>query len=209
MKHTASRLPHAILLKPVEEPPQHVYWVFCTTDAGKIPRTISTRCLRYELKPVKDEIIYELLSGICETERLQVSDDILEAIAENAQGSPRQSLVYLESCAHAKTPAEANAAMRAVGQSGEVINLCRWLIAGRAHSWAEAAKHVTALDGVDAEGCRIAIVNYLSAVLLNTKSNDKAKQLLGLLEPFLTTYNTSDKLAPLLQSLGLALNLDQ
>ena len=52
-------------------------------------------------------------------------------------------------------------------------------------------------------------MNYLAAALLGSKSNEKAKPLLYLLEQFSRTYNPSDKLAPLLNSIGLALGLDQ
>jgi hypothetical protein len=64
------------------------------------------------------------------------------------------------------------------------------------------------MGDVEAESIRIAVVNYVAAVLLNTKNDGKARQLLGLLEAFGTPYNGSDRMAPLLQSLGLALNLD-
>ena len=44
-------------LKPVEEPLKHVYWAFCTTEPGKIPATIKTRCLRYDLKAVRRTVV--------------------------------------------------------------------------------------------------------------------------------------------------------
>ena len=53
------------------------------------------------------------------------------------------------------------------------------------------------------------LVNYMSAVLMNTKADAKAAQMLALMEPFLSPYNDSDRLAPLLHSIGLALGLDK
>src|ERR1700722_12790207 len=44
-----------VLLKPIEEPPPHVYWMICSTNPGKIPKTIVSRCLRYDLKPVSED----------------------------------------------------------------------------------------------------------------------------------------------------------
>lgn len=207
--HRLSAAAWTILLKPVEEPPKHVYWMFCTTELGKIPKTILTRCLRYDLKPVNEENIYELLATVCGEEHLETPEEVLETIAENSGGSPRQALVFLEACAACSTASAAQQIMRSAGQSKETIDLCRFLLSGRGRNWAEAVKYVKALEGHDAEGIRIAIVNYLGAALLGAKSDDKARELLGLLEPFLGTYNTSDRLAPLLRSLGLALNLDQ
>lgn len=208
--HRLSTAAWTILLKPIEEPPKHILWVLCTTDVAKVPKTILTRCLCYDLKPVSEELIYELLESVVQSEGLHTAPEILEAIAEAAQGSPRQSLVYLEACSSAKNTAEAQAIMRSAAQSREVGDLCRWLIGGRGRTWAEAVKYAKALNGADNEATRIAVVNYLSAVLMNTKTDAKAKELLALLEPFLnTTYNSSDRLAPLLHSIGLALNLDQ
>ena len=52
------------------------------------------------------------------------------------------------------------------------------------------------------------MVNYLASVLLNTTGDDKARQVLALMEPFRTSYNASDRLAPLLYSIAMAINLD-
>lgn len=207
--HRLSSAAWTVLLKPIEEPPGHVFWVLCTTESGKIPKTIKTRCLQYELKPVSEELIFELLVRVSEYERLPTSDEILESIAGESGGSPRQALVYLESCQAAKTVAEARQIMRSASKSREVIDLCRWLVSGKAQSWAEAMKYIQAFEGVDAESIRINVVNYLSAVLLNTKDDNRAAILLAMLEPFLKPYNNSDKLAPLLHSIGLALGLDR
>lgn len=196
------------LLKPIEEPPKHVYWMLCTTNLSKVPTTIQTRCLRYELKPVSEELLAELLVKVADAEGFDTPDVVLEAIAETAAGSPRQALVFLEACAYAKSAADAQVMMRSAGKSKEVIDLCRWLVGSQGKSWNEAIKYVKALEGNDAESIRISVVNYLSAVLMNTKSEAKAVPLLRLLEIFEGPYNASDKLAPLLLALGLALNLN-
>ena len=206
--HRLSAAAWTVLLKPVEEPPAHVYYAFCTTEMGKIPKAIITRCLRYDLKPVKEELILDLLVRVVDGEKLSVSDDIIEAVAESAAGSPRQALVNLEAVSSAKSLADAQALLRSGGQNKEFIDFARWLISGKAHTWAEAIKYVKAFEGYDAEGIRINTVNYIAAVLMNTKKDEAAVPLLGLLEAFKGPYNTSDKLAPLLYSLGLALKLD-
>ena len=206
--HRLSSAAWTILLKPIEEPPKHVYWFFCSTEPGKIPKTIKTRCLTYDLKPVPEENIFELLSKVAGAENLETSDDILEAIAENSEGSPRQSLVFLEACQYCETVNEAMVVMRTAGQSKEIIDLCRFLISEQGQSWAAAIKLIKGMENVEAESCRIVVRNYISSVLLNTQNDKKAARLLGILECFQHTYNQSDKLAPLLHSIGLALNLD-
>jgi DNA polymerase III gamma/tau subunit len=198
-----------ILLKPIEEPPAHVYWMLCSTNPGKIPKTIISRCLRYDLKPVGEDDLGGLLLKVIEAEKMDVNDDVLETIVEEAQGSPRQALVALELCAYCETAAEARAAMRSAAQSREAIDLCKFLVNGGRGGWAEATKLLKAMGDVEAEGIRITIVNYLSAVAMSTKTADKAAQVLDLLQPFVKQYNPSDKLAPLLLSLGMALRLDR
>lgn len=207
--HRLSSSAWTILLKPIEEPPKHVLWCLCTTDAGKIPKTIQTRCLRYDLKPVDEVLIFELLLKVVEKEGIEISEDILEAIAEGAGGSPRQALVFLESCLYAETIGEARAIMRAAGQSKEAIDLARFLLKPQGRSWTEAMKYVRAMNGADPEGVRLTICNYLGAALLNTNGEQKARMLLAILECFAEPYNASEKLAPLLRSIGLTLGLDQ
>lgn len=197
------------LLKPTEEPPEHVIWILCSTDPGKIPAAIKTRFLRYDLKPVNESLILDLICSVADAEKLDTADEVLEAIAEGAGGSPRQALVFLEACAYAESASEARQIMRTAAQSKEVGDLCRFLVKKQGRSWLEAVKLVKSLEGTEAEGIRIQIVNYLSAMLLNAKSEQQASQVLFLMEPFTATYNQSDRMAPLLRSLGLALGLDR
>lgn len=207
--HRLSAAAWTVLLKPTEEPPAHVYWCLCTTDVGKVPDTIKTRFLRYDLKPVSEDDLLELLCYVTDAERLPVPDEVIEAIAGAATGSPRQALVYLEVCAYAKTAREAQTLMRTAGQSAESVDLARFLLKPNGRTWAEAVKLIKRLENVEAEGIRIALVNYLAAVLLNTKDEKRAAQMLMLLSCFSEPYNTSDKMAPLLNSVGLALGLDR
>lgn len=206
--HRLSSAAWTTLLKPIEEPPPHVYWMFCTTDAAKIPKTIQTRCLRYELKEVPERDILELLITVADAEKIGVSDEVIETIAENCGGSPRQALVYLEACIYCETASEAQQVMRSAGQSREIIDLCRFLTAGRGLTWGAAVKIINSLEGVEAESCRIVIVNYIASALLKTNDGKRAAALLSVLECFKQPYNPSDKMAPLLYSVGLALGLD-
>jgi DNA polymerase III gamma/tau subunit len=206
--HRLSGAAWDVLLKPIEEPPPHVYWMICSTNPGKIPKTIISRCLRYDLKPVSEDDLAELLLRVIDAEKLDVNADVLEAIVEEAQGSPRQALQFLELCNFSETASEARAAMRSAAQSREAIDLCKFLVSGGRGGWAEAMRLLKAMGDFEAEGVRITIVNYLAAVAMSAKSADKAAQALDLMAPFArATYNSSDKTAPLLLSIGSALKL--
>lgn len=208
--HRLSGAAWASLLKIIEEPPNHVFWFFLTTEPGKIPKTILTRCLRFDLKPVNEDLIFKLLVEVAEAEGMDSRDtDVLEAIAEGAGGSPRQALVFLEQCRFAETAADARQAMRSAGQSKEVIDLARWLLKGRGQTWAEAMRFLKDLEGTEAEGIRIVVSAYISTVLMGTKVEKEAVRLLGLLEAFSKPYNNTDRFAPLMMSIGMAMGLDQ
>lgn len=196
------------LLKATEEPPKHVFWMFCSTNPSKIPKTILTRCQKYELKPVSEADLLKLLRRTVKNEKFDVEDDVLEAISEGATGSPRQALVYLEDCLYCENVAEAQRVMRSAAQAKETIDLCRFIITPRG-GWPEAIKLIKGLGDIDPEGIRINIINYLAVALMGTKSDKQAKPLLYLIECFGDEYKNSDKMAPLLRSMGLAMGMDQ
>lgn len=207
--HALSAQAWKVLLKPIEEPLPHVYWALCTTEAGKIPKTIQTRCVRYDLKSVGEDDILALILKVLDDTGLNPLDEVIEAVVEGAAGSPRQALTYLEACLNCASAADARAIMRSGGQTKEVIDLCRFLAKGQGQSWAEAMKILKLLEGTEAESIRIVVTNYFAAAALGAKSDKQARHFLGILECFSTTYNPTDRYGPLLRSLGLVLGLDQ
>lgn len=205
--HRLSSAAWTALLKPIEEPPKHVYWLFCSTEPGKIPKNIQTRCFKVNLGPLSEDELLDLIVKVIAVEKFTVADEIIEAVVEGAGGSPRQALVNLEACLHCSSVAEARQAMRSASQSKEVIDLCKFLLKP-AGGWPQAIKIINGLGDIEAEGIRIQITNYLAAVLMNTKDENRARHLLFLLENFSNEYRSSEKMAPLLRSMGLVLGLD-
>jgi DNA polymerase-3 subunit gamma/tau len=84
------------LLKTLEEPPDHVIFMFATTELHKIPVTILSRCQRYELKKVAFAELFGLFRKIAEAEKVTISDGALEMIAREAAGSIRDGLSLLD-----------------------------------------------------------------------------------------------------------------
>ena len=84
------------LLKTLEEPPEHVKFIFATTDPNKLPPTIISRCQRFDFKRVSAKTIAEMLSSICQKEGLKIEPDAVHAIAKAAQGSFRDGLSTLD-----------------------------------------------------------------------------------------------------------------
>jgi DNA polymerase-3 subunit gamma/tau len=84
------------LLKTLEEPPEHVKFIFCTTEADKIPITVLSRCQRFDFAPIEMKSIVERLAHICQNEGVAAEPDALHIIARRAAGSMRDSQSLLE-----------------------------------------------------------------------------------------------------------------
>ena len=80
------------LLKTLEEPPEHVKFLFATTDPQKLPITVISRCLQFTLRPLAVDEITEHLTHILHKEEIQAEQDAIWQIAESAQGSLRDAL---------------------------------------------------------------------------------------------------------------------
>ncbi len=94
--HMLSNSAWNALLKTVEEPPEHTYFIMATTDFHKIPATIVSRCQHFEFKRIPAEIIVKLLSKISKKENITVSDYSLFLIAKASEGSLRDAKKILD-----------------------------------------------------------------------------------------------------------------
>ena len=199
--HMLSKQAWASLLKSVEEPPAHVFWFFCTTDAGKVPENIATRCLRYALKPLKYDDLMDLIDYVSDEERLKVPSEIKVLVAKSCNGSPRQALVMLAMVHDCESTAEAMTLLEQPLDNKEVIDLCRAMIKGDL-TWSNLVATLKSIGDVPAESIRIIIVNYLNACAMGARSDKDAVRVLDMLECFSKPCLTSDKLAPLLIAFG-------
>lgn len=199
--HALSKAAWQSLLKSVEEPPPGVVWIFCTTELSKIPDTILTRCVVYELKPVKADDIFAVLQVIRDAEHLAVSDDICYFIATRSQGSPRRALVNLSKCSQCKTQAEAADLLAEAADEGDGIEIAKLLISGN-KAWLRYREILQRVQNVNSEGIRLQIVNYLTKVLLDIKADDKAVALFQMIEAFSYPYATNAGVHPLALSVG-------
>ncbi len=94
--HMLTREAFNALLKTLEEPPEHVKFIFCTTEATKIPITILSRCQRFDFAGISTRSIFDRLRQIVEAEGVQAEDEALEVLARRAAGSMRDSQSLLE-----------------------------------------------------------------------------------------------------------------
>ena len=94
--HMLSTAAFNALLKTLEEPPAHVKFVFATTDVQKVLPTILSRCQRFDLRPIPDELIVARLKAIAASESIEVSEAALACIARMADGGMRDAQSILD-----------------------------------------------------------------------------------------------------------------
>ena len=84
------------LLKTLEEPPAHVVFILCTTDAQKIPLTVIGRCQQFVFRRHSEDQIVSRLTHIAKSEKVQVDADAMQLIARTAQGSMRDAVGLMD-----------------------------------------------------------------------------------------------------------------
>jgi DNA polymerase-3 subunit gamma/tau len=94
--HMLTREAFNALLKTLEEPPEHVKFIFCTTEPTKIPITILSRCQRFDFAGIQTASIHQRLEQIVAAEGVEAESEALEVLARRAAGSMRDSQSLLE-----------------------------------------------------------------------------------------------------------------
>lgn len=199
--HSLSKQAWQSILKALEEPPAHVFWALCTTELGKVPDTIKTRCLHYVLDSIPKNDILNTLTDICENEQIlltNTADDIVQLIVDEADGSMRQGIVYLSMCADCKSVKEASNLIKAVHGNKEVIDMCRWLATGQGLNWPKASSFLKHFDGINNETIRLQVINYFAKVAISTKDKKKVGWCCHIMECFNGPFNQSEKMAPVI-----------
>ncbi|MBI3388516.1 MAG: DNA polymerase III subunit gamma/tau [Deltaproteobacteria bacterium] len=94
--HMLSNSAFNSLLKTLEEPPDHVKFIFATTDPHKLPATVHSRCQRYDFKRVPLRLVVEQLQKLSTAEGVTISERSLYLIAREGEGSVRDALSLLD-----------------------------------------------------------------------------------------------------------------
>ena len=94
--HMLSKSAFNALLKTLEEPPEHVKFIFATTEVKKIPVTILSRCQRFDLQRIDSHNLNKHLKKICQLENVKVNEDALALLVRAGDGSVRDSLSLLD-----------------------------------------------------------------------------------------------------------------
>ena len=94
--HMLSNSSFNALLKTLEEPPEHVKFIFATTEVGKVPVTVLSRCQRFDLRRIPSELLAAHFAMVVKAEGVEVETEALQVIARAAEGSARDGLSILD-----------------------------------------------------------------------------------------------------------------
>ncbi len=131
--HMLSKAAFNGLLKTLEEPPEHVKFIFATTEVRKVPVTVLSRCQRFDLRRIEPGSLIAHMKAIMAKEAVAVDDAALTMIARAAEGSVRDALSILDQAiAHAagKVSAEAVRQMLGLADRALVIDLFAEVMGG-------------------------------------------------------------------------------
>lgn len=134
--HMLSKQAFNGLLKTLEEPPDHVKFLFATTEIDKVPVTVRSRCQRFDLRRVESPVLCAHLARICAKEQVPVEAEALAVIARAAEGSVRDALSLLDQAialgAGAKSTLDAASlrAMLGLADRARVIDLFEEVMRG-------------------------------------------------------------------------------
>ena len=133
--HMLSKSAFNALLKTLEEPPEHVKFIFATTEVRKVPVTVLSRCQRFDLRRVDTPLLVKHFKSILAQENAEAEDDALALIARAAGGSVRDGLSILDQAiamGAGKVTVPAVRAMLGLADRGRIFDLLEALMRGAA-----------------------------------------------------------------------------
>jgi len=159
------------LLKILEDTPEHVYFVLCTTEPQKLISTIKGRCIQFQVKSLNERQMFGLLRSVVKAEEETLPKIVYEQIIQDSFGYPRNALQILDQVLRVDPEKRLEVAQRSAEQQSQSIELCRALISG--DGWKKISNILNGLKEEDPEGIRRHVLGYAQAVVLKS-DNERA-----------------------------------
>jgi len=214
--HMLSKNAFNALLKTLEEPPEHVKFLFATTEVNKVPVTVLSRCQRFDLRRIPAEKLAAHFAEVSRAEGVEVEEEALGMIARAAEGSARDGLSILDQAiAHGAGAVSAGQVrdMLGLADRGRIRRLLQLILAG------DAAAALRELDeahdlGIDPTQLLRGLMESLHAVtrakagasvdaLQSAEERDSAAELAGSM-PWGTIHRLWQMLLKGLQDVAIA-----
>jgi len=166
--HMLSIFAFNALLKTLEEPPEHIVFVLCTTELYKLPETIVSRCQRFDFKKVDLNILSDYLAKLSQLEKIKIDKEVVKRIAFSSGGFVRDALSVLgQVLSLGKKEITTKDALSILPRSDfeMVVSLVDFLIKKDIHSAIELVNKLVE-EGVDLEQFNLDLIDYLRRLLL-------------------------------------------
>lgn len=152
------------LLKTLEEPPHHVYFILATTDPQKLKKTIRSRCSPIRLGLLSGASLVKLIRKVATAEEMSLGEDVVNLIVERAEGSARNALVLLDMIRNINSTKKQIECIQKSDMKRQAIDLARALLQPRT-TWSKVAAILRDIDE-EAESIRWLVLSYAKTVLL-------------------------------------------
>jgi len=175
--HMLSRSAFNALLKTLEEPPEHVVFIFATTEIRMVPVTILSRCQRFDLRRIEPHVLIKHLQSIAEQEGARVDEDAMKLLVRAAEGSVRDGISLLDqaiSFSEGHITAEVARNMLGLVDKGRILDLAEVIFRGDAAGALEELK-AQYNDGAAPQTILMDLsetIHFLSVVKINAKTLD-------------------------------------
>jgi len=157
-------------LKLLEDTPDWVYFMFCTTDPHKLRVTIKTRATIVDLKSIGLSDLKKLINRVAHEEGKVLGEDVSDKIADLAEGSARKALVMLAQVINVPVNDQLDVLSRTEPKK-DAIEVARALMGRK--GWSEVAKILSGIEALEenAEGIRRLVLSYMTSVALKGGKN--------------------------------------
>lgn len=181
------------LLKALEDPPPHVAYVLCTTDPQKLLPTIRGRCSQFQVFPLSEREMFQLLRRVVKGENESITRQIYEQITQDSMGLPRNALQILEQVLAVSSDKRLETAKKTAEVQSQTIELCRALM--QSTGWKRVADILSGLKGQEPETIRRQVLGYGQAILLKEDNKRAASIMKNFEQPFFNSGFPSVTLA--------------
>jgi DNA polymerase-3 subunit gamma/tau len=165
--HMLSKSAFNALLKTLEEPPQHVKFIFATTEIQKLPITVISRCQRFDLKRVGVDVLLPYFSTLLEKETVPFEEDALKLICKAADGSVRDGQSLLEQAIVGRGQDKITETfvkeMLGLGDRSQMVDLLELLFQGNIQKSLEILKEMH-LKGISARQILLDLLEIVHAL---------------------------------------------
>ena len=179
-------------LKMLEDTPKHVYFMLATTDPQKLLPTIRTRSTVIALRALSPVDLAGLVRTVCESEGVEITEDVADKLADVADGSARKVLVLLHAIIGLDGEEAQLEAIDRGDTSRQAIELARALVNPKAR-WNEVAAILKGIEGLDndAESIRWLVLSYMATVAI--KNSRMAARACFVIECFADNFYDSKR----------------